>query len=112
MGLSCCWRKWALSQVWLRVSAGDGAVGVVGDGADGAAGADDEAWPADAWSADVRSDSFAGNETAIGAAACSLSWTAGWLVARASMDGAGWRVSGLLQNSAARLEAGCVGGSC
>ena len=70
MGLSCCWRKWALSQVWLRVAAGDGALV---DAGDGAAGADDEAWPADAWSADVRSDSFAGNETAIGAAACSLS---------------------------------------
>ena len=51
------------------------------DAGDGAAGADDEAWPADAWSADVRSDSFAGNETAIGAAACSLSWVAGWLSA-------------------------------
>ena len=63
------------------MAAGDGAVVDAGDGADGAAGADDEAWPADAWSADVRSDSFAGNETAIGAAACSLSWVAGWLSA-------------------------------
>ena len=89
------------------MAAGDGAVVDGGDEADGAAGADDKAWPAGAWS-----DSFAGDVTAIGAAACSLSWTAGWLVAQASIGGAGWGISGLLQNSAGRLETGCVGGSC
>ena len=96
MGLSCWWRKWALSQVWLRVADLDGAVGdvVAGDGADGAllaAGAAPE---------DGFDDSRLGWAAAFAADRRSFSWTTGSLSASISAGGAGWGISGLLQNSA------------